>query len=283
MRVAVVAAGQMGAGVGGRLAQHGAEVWTVLEGRSADSRGRARAAGMRDVPLTQLSQCDFVLSIVPPASAAQFAESAAASLAAAERKPVFVDCNAVCPDTAEAIGEMLCAQGVPFVDAGIIGLPPSADAAGPNFYASGPEARGFAALARFGLSVRVLEAPVGAASALKMSYAGITKGLTAAAVTMILAAERAQVLEALHRELAESQAPLLAGLARSIPAMFPKAYRWVAEMQEIAEYAHTEAGAARLFAGASELYERIAADVAGPRHESARLDRFLKHGSGAGG
>ena len=89
---------------------------------------------------------------------------------------------------------------------------------------------------RHGLDIRVLEGPIGAASALKMSYAGITKGFTALGAAMALAATRAGAAEALHRELADSQPALLGWLTRQVPRMYPKAYRWVAEMEEIAGF-----------------------------------------------
>ena len=42
--VAVIAPGMMGAAVGARLADHGLKVLTSLEGRSAETRERAKAA-----------------------------------------------------------------------------------------------------------------------------------------------------------------------------------------------------------------------------------------------
>ncbi len=276
--VAVVAPGSMGAAVGGRLAANGVEVLTALEGRGEASRERARAAGMKAAADSELAAADFVLSIVPPAAALPFAERMAPFLRSARRKPVFVDCNAVSPETVRRIADTVAAAGASFVDAGIIGLPPVAGASGPNFYASGPHASRFKLLAGHGLEIRVLEAPVGAASALKMSYAGITKGSIAVAAAMLLAATRSGVEDALRAELAESQRPLLDSLGRTVPGMFPKAYRWVAEMQEIAAFAGEDAAAAEIFRGASALYERISRDVAGERVEMRLLEQFLSKG-----
>ena len=99
----------------------------------------------------------------------------------------------------------------------------------------GPHAAGFAKLNDYGLIVRVLEGPLTAASALKMSYAGITKGFTALGAAMMLAATRGGSAEALKAELAESQPALLGYLTRQVPSMYSKAYRWVAEMDEISD------------------------------------------------
>lgn len=266
----------MGAAVGARLGARGATVLTSLDARSTATRERAAAAGMIAASDEELASADFLLSIVPPAAALSLAQRFAGHLASSSRKPLFVDCNAVSPATAQRVGECIAGAGAPFVDAGIIGPPPREGMTGPNFYASGSDAGRFAALADYGLEIRVLEAPIGAASALKMSYAGITKGLIAVGSAMLLAATRAGVADALRAELAESQRSLIDSLRRTVPGMFPKAYRWVAEMQEIAAFAAEDAAAAQLYRGAAELYARLALDLEGAGIETQRLASFLE-------
>jgi putative dehydrogenase len=273
--VAILAPGSMGAAIGQRLSERGLEVLTALAGRTAQTRERALAAGFADVADPELLRADLLLSIVPPAAAVGLAERMARCPHAAGRRPLFVDCNAVSPDTVRQIGARVAAAGFEFVDAGIIGAPPAPGSSGPAIYAAGPHASRLQTLGDFGLCVRVLDAPVGAASALKMSYAGITKGLTAVATSMILAARRAGVAEALHEELAQSQSSLLHSFERSIPGMYAKAYRWVAEMQEVAAFAADDAAAAEIYAGAAKLYARLARDFATGRRETGTLSAFL--------
>jgi hypothetical protein len=122
----------------------------------------------------------------------------------------------------------------------------------------------------------LIQGPVGAASALKMSYAGIGKGLTALGAAMILAATRAGAATELHRELGESLLPILSRFETAIPDMYPKAYRWVAEMEEIAGFLEADEAAAMMFRGAARFYERLAADAAGDQLECAALDKFLE-------
>jgi putative dehydrogenase len=270
--VAVIAPGAMGAAVGKRLTEQGLMVLTVLDGRSPDSVKRAAAALMTPVALEKIAEAEIVLSIVPPGEAVGLAKRVASALAGANRKPVYVDCNAVSPRTVETIAKILAAAECGFIDAGIIGAPPKSGSAGPTFYLSGERAAEVARLSEFGLSCRVLQGPVGAASALKMSYGGITKGLTALGSVMILAAARAGAADALHRELKESQPMLLAWFERQIPSMFSKAYRWVAEMDEVAQFVQDDRG---MFEAAARLYERLAADDAGPKAETQILSRFF--------
>jgi L-threonate 2-dehydrogenase len=194
--VAVIAPGMMGAAVGKRLVDHGLKVLTSLEGRSAETAARAKAAGMTPAPDEEIAATDFILSILPPGDAVALAQRFAGALTASNSKPVFVDCNAVSPQTTERIAVVIAPTGSPFVDAGIIGAPPKPGDAGPRFYASGPHAPRFAALKEFGLDVRVLGGPMSAASAMKMSYAGITKGTQALGAAMLLAATRGGTADA---------------------------------------------------------------------------------------
>jgi len=124
--VAVMAQGSMGAGVGKRLHESGAEVRTLLSGRSAASAERARAAGMQAVgdERALLDGADFFLSILPPGEAENLARRMAPTLSALARKPLYVDCNAVSPQTAERVAAVVAPTGAKFVDRGIIGAPP---------------------------------------------------------------------------------------------------------------------------------------------------------------
>ena len=62
-------------------------------------------------------------------------------LTAANKKPIYVECNAVSPQTMNRIADVIAATGCPFVGAGIIGPPPKPGSTNTKFYASGP-ARG---------------------------------------------------------------------------------------------------------------------------------------------
>ncbi len=258
--IAILAAGAMGAGLGLHLVEGGATVLTNLEGRGDDSHRRAAAAGMRDVSLAEIARADIVLSIVPPGSAVALAERLAPALAASGTKPVFVDANAVSPDTVERVRAVLAGTGCAVVDGCIIGAPPKPRGKSPAFYVSGDPDGLTAPLARHGLDWKSLDAPFGAASGLKLVYAMCTKGVTALAAAMFLAAERNGAADALRAELARSQPELVERFGKAMPDMLPKAYRWVAEMREIAAFLGPDDPAALMFEGAARVYEGLAAD-----------------------
>lgn len=272
--LAVVAMGEMGSGVAARLVQRGAKVLTSLQGRSASSADRARAAGVEVVSDDEalIAGADFVLSIVPPARAGELADRLLPAIRAANPRLVYVDCNAVAPQTVKAIAGPFAQAGLAFVDAGIIGGPPTREGYNPRIYASGPQAEAFASLNDYGLDIPVLSDKVGDASALKMAYAGTTKGAHAVMISMMLGAVRSGVGEAFVEEMKASQGGRLEAALRQLPMVLRKAYRWDGEMEEIAKFLEPETGGAEIFRGAAELYRDLARDVeAGPEAERLRL------------
>ena len=182
--------------------------------------------------------------------------------------------NAVSPGTVMQIDAVVRESGATFVDGGIIGPPPDADSSKTRIYLSGPDAAKVMVLQDFGLSTPLQPGPIGAASAMKMSYAGITKGFTALGATMMLAATRAGTADALLAEMQVSQPALLKWLTTQMPKMPSKAYRWVAEMDEIAAFVGAEQAGDGFYQSASRLYQRIAADHEGPNAETAALNAF---------
>ena len=110
-----------------------------------------------------------------------------------------------------------------------------------------------------------MDGPIGAASAMKLSYAGITKGCTAIGSAMMLGATRGGTADALLQEMSESQPMLLNWMRGFVSRMPPKAYRWVAEMEEIAEFQKDDPGAAAMYHGIAQFYQQIADVVAEPK------------------
>jgi len=273
--VAIIAPGNMGSGVGQRLTENKVTVLTSLAGRSEASAKRAHAAGMQAVDDRALAEADLLLSIVPPGDALALAKRLKPILTAANKKPIYVECNAVSPPTMLKIADEIAGTGCAFVGAGIIGPPPKPGSTNTKIYASGPAAKELARLNDYGLIIRVLEGPLTAASALKMSHAGITKGFTALGAAMMLAATRGGSAEALKAELTESRPDLLRYLSNQVPAMYSKAYRWVAELDEIGSFVGDEFAEHDMLTAAARLYDRLAEDFEGKKSEIDTLERFL--------
>ena len=274
--IAIHSPGAMGSAISARLVEHGARVLTSLDGRSAATVERARAAGMEDVSPKAITTADLILSIVPPGEAVALAKELVKRLSESRHKPVFIDCNALSPKTKTQVAITLAETGCDVIDGAIIGAPPQPGEKGPRFYVSGEQSGRASVLRALGLDLRQIDGPIGAAAALKMSYAGINKGILAIGTAMLLAASRSGASTELYRELGESLPQLLSRFETGIPDMYPKAYRWVAEMREIAAFLSEDKAAAMIFEGAAQLYDRLATDIANEGQERGTLDEFFR-------
>jgi 3-hydroxyisobutyrate dehydrogenase-like beta-hydroxyacid dehydrogenase len=259
MRIGIIGTGEMGSGIGGMLAANGGDVTTTLAGRSAASAARINATTMKVAPdlATLARSTDIVLSIVPPDQAIGVAEAFCEAAGGHAPAPIFVDCNAIAPATVEHIAKIFRAAKIRFVDAGIIGGAPKGDYS-PKLYASGADVAEFEKLSAHKLHVVPMPGDVGVASSMKMCYAGISKGFTGISAAMFAAAEHHGIADVLKAEFAESQPALSAWVTKQIPTMYPKAYRWVGEMREIATFGANEPGVPTIYEGLAQEYEAIA-------------------------
>jgi 3-hydroxyisobutyrate dehydrogenase-like beta-hydroxyacid dehydrogenase len=282
--IAIMSPGDMGHAVGAALRNGGLRVISQLSGRSERTRVLAARAGIAAVAddAALVREADMLLSILVPAEARTLAERIARAVRRTGAAPLYVECNAIAPQTTRQIAEIVEDAGARFVDAGIIGQPPKPGASSTRFYASGRDAAAFARLREFGLDVRVVGDQPGQASALKMCYAALTKGTTALMTQLSIAAERLGVSDALRVEFAESQSALLERMQRAVPEMAPKAHRWVGEMEEIARTFEACGLTPRTFEGAAELYAMVAETSLGrtspedSRRQAKRFDAVVQ-------
>jgi L-threonate 2-dehydrogenase len=273
--VAIIAPGEMGSAIGKALSDHGVRVLTSVSGRSENSIERARRAGFETTldDAWLVSQSEFILSVVPPAMAPELAKRFAPVLAASVSKPVYVDCNAISPRTAGEIGNILGHSGCDYVDACLFGGPTSGKP-GVVIYASGEAAPKVNVLHSFGIQIRVIDGPIGAASAMKLSFAGLNKGFTALGATMVMAAIHAGSDRELAEQLANSQPGILTYISRFVPAMYPKAYRWDEEMLEIADFLADDEDGAIVYRALSRIYRRLAEKIRNDDPEMSSLKEF---------
>jgi 3-hydroxyisobutyrate dehydrogenase-like beta-hydroxyacid dehydrogenase len=263
--VGVVSPGDMGQAIAGRLKESGLNVYAALDGRSERTRALAREAGLTDCGSMEklVTTCELVLSVINPGEALNVAREVAAAMKKTARKIALADLNAVSPQTAREADRMVREAGGMFIDGGIIGPPPRGEKDKPRIYVSGPDAYLFEQISHPNLLVRVLSERVGDASGVKMCYAAMTKGTTALAVELLMAARKLGVEQALEKELRESRSDVLDWQVKNIAAMPPKAYRWVPEMQEIAKTFGELGLTRRIFEGATDMYALVAATPLG--------------------
>lgn len=253
MPIGILHPGEMGSAVAATVRNSGYEVCWVSAGRSHRTRARAESAGFTDLgTLAHLCEgCEVIVSVCPP----EFAAGLADEVLAHGFRGTYLDANALSPAHKQAIGARLQAKGVRFVDGGIIGLPPKAK--GQTWlYLSGEHANSIACCFAAGpLEVEVIGTEIGKASALKMCYAAQNKGAIALLIAVMGAADRLGVLEELRHEWARGRigGPTEAHVLRAAP----KAWRWSAEMHEIAATLEAAGMPPEFHQAAAEIYQRL--------------------------
>ncbi|KAJ5514620.1 Dehydrogenase multihelical [Penicillium fimorum] len=272
----------------------------ALTTASEHTVARIHSAGISILPSDQalVIQADYVLSIVPPRNAMAtarriadaYAQPSTGSLREAledlESKPkrsklYYLELNAV---PARLVSEMAAQfdepttttdsdRGCHFLDGGIIGGPPSQSTQDgsttwkkPSVVLSGVVdlAPAFATLADV-LNIKLVSPRIGAASTLKLSFAALTKGLTALSILSFSTAQKESMLPELLALLEEHSPRTAALTTNGVIGMSPKAYRWEDEMRGIGETFDAEGGwngvGAGVYGEFAEIYRTIAEDT----------------------
>src|SRR6266540_5291845 len=116
--VAILSPGEMGHAIGRVLGARGCRVITSLAGRSPRTVELAGAAGIEDVgSLDELvRQADVVMSVTTSAAAPGVAAAVAERHGRRERALLFVECNALAPQTTRLISRSVERAGARVVD-----------------------------------------------------------------------------------------------------------------------------------------------------------------------
>jgi 3-hydroxyisobutyrate dehydrogenase-like beta-hydroxyacid dehydrogenase len=254
-RVGILHPGAMGASVAATARNSGCDVRWLPEGRSTATCERAERLGFgpEESLRSMASRCEVIISVCPPHAAEDVAES----LIPEGFRGVFVEANAISPQRARRMDATMSAAGIRFVDGGILGLP-AWEPGSTCLYLSGPESAEIANLFAAGpLEARCLEGQVGQASALKMCYAGHTKGTRALLSAVLAAADALDVRAALETHWAGEDANFPSEVRRKVLATSPKAWRWVGEMREIADTFESADLPTGFHEAAQDIYERL--------------------------
>ena len=109
------------------------------------------------------------------------------------------------------------------------------------------------------LNLKHIADTIGPGTGLKMCFASTTKGFTAIAIQSFTTAHALGVLPDLQSHLKDYSPKSGELAARGLVGMPHKAYRWVREMEEIADTFSESGGFDRdLFHGVSEVYKTVA-------------------------
>lgn len=247
--VGVLHPGAMGGFIASTISGDHDGAW-VSTGRSASTRDRASGLTGYDSLAQLAAVADAIVSICPPGHALDVAST----VADAGFAGLYLDANAISPTTMLAVAEVL--GGAQVVDGAVIGGPSTGSA---SVYLAGPAAEDAAALfdpAR--LTVHLLPGPAGSASALKASYALTSKANSALLFTARAAARASGVEEALLAEWDRTQPDLRASVDRGAATIGRKAWRFVDEMREAADYLDSVGVPSGFSSAAADTFARLA-------------------------
>jgi 3-hydroxyisobutyrate dehydrogenase-like beta-hydroxyacid dehydrogenase len=278
-RIGILSIGEMGYHWARVLAGHGVKVLTYAKDRSETTRQRAEKIGVECVPSMEslVKDADLIVSIVVPFAAKRVANKVAKATAKSGRKDLlYLDANAISPMTADQIGKILQPSGVNFVDGCIIGSASKMDK-GAVVYVSGPQAPMIQELEAYGFSVKVLGPTVAQASAFKVVYAGLTKGLQGLFVELLMGARAFGLLDEIHKRYEESFPGLLGKVTSSIVGLRIHAGRRAEEMDELKRTFNHHGMKSFMAPAAQKVLQAIAAlDVSKPSDSGAREGELLE-------
>ena len=234
-KIGIMSIGEMGFHWAKLLKSHGIEVLTYDRDRGEVSRKRSENAGVKSVAsMSELvDQAELIVSIVVPSAATKVAAKVADAVTNTGRKNLlFLDANAISPMSADEIAKVLTPAGVNFVDGCIIGSAAKMGK-GTIVYVSGPDAERLRELEEFNIPIKVLGSSTNQASAFKVVYAGLTKGLQGLFCELLMGARRFGLLEEIRAQYEESFPGLLDKVAPSIVGLRIHAGRRAEEMDEL--------------------------------------------------
>ncbi|MFK7995040.1 MAG: DUF1932 domain-containing protein [Granulosicoccus sp.] len=254
-KIGIVHPGQMGVTFAATLATVGHSVYWASERRSSSTVKRATQANLSDTSTLEALclQSHYIFSICPPDQATAVAQQVADT----GFQGIFIDCNAVSPMTSQQVAAIVEQQGATCVDGGIIG-PPASSGGTTRLYLSGATAPEVATLFQNTfVDARAISPDIGSASALKMTYAGWTKGSMALLMTQFALARQQNVESALLDEWALSLPGLADQLKNACTSSAPKAWRFSGEMREIADTLENAGLPRGWFDAADASYQRL--------------------------
>jgi 3-hydroxyisobutyrate dehydrogenase-like beta-hydroxyacid dehydrogenase len=253
--IGILHPGAMGISVAACALRSGQQVCYASEGRSAVTRARAAEHNLHDLStLKELCRsCSIIISVCPP----QAAEEVASQVISHGFKGLYLDANAISPQKARHIGGLLTSAGISFVDGDIIGGP--AWTPGETWlYLSGKAAGRIADCFSAGLlEVSLLGDEIGKTSALKMCYAAYSKGTTALLTAILALAEASGVREGLSAQWERDEPGLSAQAERRARRVTAKAWRFAAEMDEIASTFESAGLPGGFHAAAGDIYRKL--------------------------
>jgi 3-hydroxyisobutyrate dehydrogenase-like beta-hydroxyacid dehydrogenase len=255
-KIGILHPGEMGVSIAASAVNSGHDVYWVSMGRSVQTRQRAEEYNLieRESLRALCQACDVIVCVCPPHAA----EEVATQVIAEGFEGIYLDANAISPQRARMLNQMMQENNIQFIDGSIIGGP--AWKPGETFlYLCGKGTEVIRDCFQNGaLEIKFIGVEVGRASALKMCYAAYSKGTTALLASILAAAGALGVGEELYQLWDMDDPDFSEQVNHRLIRTTARAWRFAGEMEEIAS-TFQEAGLPGGFhEAAAEIYHRMA-------------------------
>lgn len=258
MDIGVLHPGEMGVTVANSLVQAGHHVHWAAQGRGARTRARADSIGLIEAPTvaSMVERCQLMVAVCPP----QFAEALAVQISLLGFAGTYVEANALSPQRVRRIGRQCHEAGMTFVDGSLIG-PPAWQAGTTTLHLSGAHA-GVVADCFVGgnLATSITGPEIGQASALKMCDSAFNKGMLAVLYRTLATAEVLGVRGQLHEVWNDNPGGVghISTENGRICKSALKGWRFIPEMDEVAETMEAVGQPGNLFRNLRDVYSALA-------------------------
>lgn len=256
--IALLFPGDMGTQIAKELIKNNFKVITAGEGRSPRTLQNINAVGIEDVGSLQnaVEQADVILSLTSPEGSLKLAEQVIVCLKNTENKPLYIDLNSNTPASALTMEKMLSSVNISFVNGAVMGA--SKDI--PDHAAiviSGIHRTLFLNLFSTVFTIKDAGEKTEAASAYKLLFSMVNKGMNALFFETMTAAAHFGILDELNESLQAFLPGTYQDLHKTTPTYPQHLFRRIDEMKGLTEMLHHENLPNVIASGIAETFERV--------------------------
>lgn len=256
--IALLFPGDMGTQIAKELIKHQFKVITAGEGRSPRTLQNIQNAGIEDAGSLQnvVDQAEIILSLTSPEGSMAIAEQAVFCLKKTENRPVYFDLNSNTPAAALAIESLFSAISIKFINGAVMGaskdIPDHA-----TLVVSGMYRNVFIDLFSTLFTIKDAGEKTEAASAYKLLFSMVNKGMNALFFETMTAAAHFGILDELNESLQAFIPGTYKDLTKTTPTYPQHIFRRIDEMKGLTEMLNSENLPSVMASGTAETFERV--------------------------
>lgn len=256
--IALLSPGDMGTQIAKALIKNNFKVITAGEGRSQKTLQNIQDAGIEDAGSLQntIEQADVILSLTSPEGSIKLAENVISCLKNTSNLPIYIDLNSNTPAMALSIEKLLLSMNIKFINGAVMGASKDIPETG-VLVVSGNHRQLFLDL--FGKVFKIKDAgeKTEAASAYKLLFSMVNKGINALFFETMTAAAHFGILDELNESLQDFLPGTYQDLIKTTPTYPQHILRRIDEMKGLTEMLKSENLPNIIASGTAETFERV--------------------------